>query len=77
MAVSKLEIASRTPYLGGKSFGEYGPFEYIQGTMHYAVDPKHPANNAVVDLDLVPTGQGGKVGCSSDFRLLTVGRAHV
>src|SRR5438552_11768640 len=70
MAVNKLEIASREPYLGGKSFGEYGTFEYLSGTMHFAVDPKHSANNAVVDIDLVPTGPDGKVQFSSDFCLL-------
>ena len=70
MAVVQLEISRRSPYAGGKSFGDVGAYEQIDGTVHYAVDPLHPANEGIVDLDLAPRDSKGKVWFSSDFTLL-------
>src|SRR5688500_11770323 len=58
MAVIKLEITSRRPYFDGRSFGEVGPYEDLQGTIHFAVDPEHAANRAIVDLDKAPRDAG-------------------
>ncbi|HEX2036028.1 MAG TPA: alpha/beta hydrolase domain-containing protein [Chloroflexota bacterium] len=54
MAVSQLEIHRRAPYAGGQAFGEAGPYERLDGTIHFAVDPHHPANEGLVDLDQAP-----------------------
>ncbi len=70
MAVVKLEISRRSPYAGGKTFGDVGKYEQIDGTAHYAVDPLHPANAGIVDLDLAPRDSDGKVRFASDFTLL-------
>ena len=70
MAVVQLEINRRAPYAGGKSFGDVGTYEQIDGTVHYAVDPLHSANDGIVDLDLAPRDSSGKVWFSSDFTLL-------
>ena len=70
MAVVKLEISRRSPYAGGKTFGDVGKYEQIDGTAHYAVDPLHPANAGIVDLDLAPRDSDGNVRFASDFTLL-------
>ena len=70
MAVVKLEINRRSPYAGGKTFGDVGKYEQIDGVAHYAVDPLHPSNAGIVDLELAPRDSNGKVWFASDFTLL-------
>ncbi len=70
VAVVQLEISRRSLYAGGESFGDVGAYEQIDGTIHYAVDPLHPANDGIVDLKLAPRDSNGKVLFSSDFTLL-------
>ncbi|HET7768773.1 MAG TPA: hypothetical protein VFN74_08340, partial [Chloroflexota bacterium] len=71
MAVTKLEITSRRRYFDGRSFGDVGPYEDVRGTIHFAVDPAHAANRAVVDLDKAPRDGEGRVTFKGDFRLFT------
>lgn len=71
MAVTGLEIRTRGPYEDGREFGSAGAYERIDGTLHFAVDPGHPANRTIVDLDLVPRDEQGRVRFKSDFTLLT------
>ena len=70
MAVTRLEIKTQGPYAGGQSFGEVGAYEHLAGTAHFAVNPDHPANLAINDLDLAPRDTGGQVGFSADFQIL-------
>jgi hypothetical protein len=70
MAVTRLEIKSRQPFDGGKSFGDVGPYEQLDGIVHFSVDPGHPANATITDLSLAPRDADGRVDFSSDFRLL-------
>ncbi len=70
MAVTKLEITSRQPFAGGESFGEVGPYEQLDGRVHFAVDPEHSVNATVTDLKLAPRSAVGLVEFSSDFRIL-------
>ena len=70
MPVTKMEIASRQAFAGGRSFGDVGPYEQLDGTVHFAVDPAHNANETVTDIGLAPQNAGGLVEFSSDFRLL-------
>ncbi len=51
MAVSRLEIRSREPYEGGAAFGDAGAYERLDGVIHFVVDPAHPDNRLIVDLD--------------------------
>ena len=44
MAVTRLEIHSIRPFAGGAVFGDTGPYRQIDGIVHLAVDPNHPAN---------------------------------
>ena len=59
MPLSQLRITSRTPFAGGRAFGDVGPYERLDGTLELAVDPAHPANAGIVDLDLAPGTAAG------------------
>lgn len=66
-----LEILERKPFAEGKSFGDVGPYERIVGIARFAVDPMHPANRNVVDLNRPPRTMHGKVEFAADFAILT------
>jgi Alpha/beta hydrolase domain len=68
--VTRIDIKSRTDVLGGKDFGNAGPYEKIVGTVHYALDPAHPRNKAIVDLDKAPRDASGRVTFSADLYVL-------
>ena len=70
MTVTGLDIASRTPLGEGISFGQAGPYERIDGTLHFAVDPEHPANAGIVDLDKAARDSQGRVSFRADLCLL-------
>src|SRR5437016_1555219 len=50
MAVTALEIKTCSPFAHGKTFGDVGPYQQLDGTVHFAVDPDHPANAGITDL---------------------------
>ncbi len=70
MSVSQLRITSRTPFADGGDFGDAGPYERLDGTVEYAVDPAHPANVAIADLAMAPRDWRGLVTCSADVSIL-------
>ena len=70
MAITELEITRRSSFAGGENFGDVGPYELLEGTAHYAVEPLHASNQGITDLDLAPRNSVGKVEFSSDFAML-------
>jgi len=70
MAVNRLEVHSIRPFAGGAVFGETGPYRQIDGIVHVAVDPDHPANEVITDIKLAPRDAAGRVHCSADFTIL-------
>lgn len=70
MAVLSLDVAERGLLAGGVPFGKVGPYEQVRGTLHFAVDPRHPDHQIITDLDLAPADADGRVPFSSDFLLL-------
>ena len=70
MPLTHLEIASGTPYAGGKTFGDTGPYRELQGTAHFAVDPNAGVNSTITDIGLAPTDSEGRVRFSSHFAML-------
>jgi hypothetical protein len=70
MAVTKLLTTSRRPFAQEKAFGNVGPYEQLDGTVYFAVDPHHPANSVITDLKLAPRDANGRVQFSADWRLL-------
>ncbi|HEY1413723.1 MAG TPA: alpha/beta hydrolase domain-containing protein, partial [Rhodopila sp.] len=63
-------IKSRSPFVGGASFGDVGTYERIDGVAVGALDPAHPRNRGIALLDRAPRDAGGKVAYRSDFVLL-------
>ena len=70
MAVAALEIKTRQPLADGRVFGSVGRYTQLDGTIHFAVDPAHPLNHCVTDIDLVPRDSDGFVHFSADIRIL-------
>jgi hypothetical protein len=48
--VERIEVISRKPAFGGTRFGDVGEYDMIVAVAHVKVDPKHPANQRIVDL---------------------------
>lgn len=69
-ALERVEVTERVPFAPGVSFDAAGPYEKIRGIAHFALDPKAPANAAIVDLKLAPRDARGRVVFSSEFILL-------
>ena len=70
MTAIRFEVRERKPYAGGRSFGDFGPFEHVEGRVHYAVTPDHAANGKIVDLGLARRGPDGRVAFAGDFTLI-------
>lgn len=70
MAVTRLVITSRRPLADGKAFGQVGPYEQLDGMVYFAVDPLHPANRLITDLQRAPRDANGRVHAAAACRLL-------
>src|SRR5579871_1769934 len=62
-AVTSVELVDRSDYLGG-------PWEKIVAKVHFAIDPKAPANHVIGDIDLAPRNENGLVEFSADLYVL-------
>jgi hypothetical protein len=50
--VRRIEVTERErPVFGGTEFGAVGPYERLQGTIFGELDPTHPLNVGIVNLD--------------------------
>lgn len=68
--VTRLEITSRQPAFGGKSFGAVGPYELLLGRAHAVADPRAAINAVIADIDKAPRNADGLVEYSFDIHLL-------
>ena len=68
--VDRLELSAPTDAYGGATFGDAGAYEVIAGVVHGKLDPKHPANSGIVDLNLAPVGADGLVDYTTDVVIL-------
>lgn len=68
--VLAVEIERRVAVLGGKSFGERGAYEWIEGRVRFGFDPSNPANARVTDIGAAPTAEDGLVHASADLLVL-------
>src|SRR5688572_26351656 len=50
MAVTALEIKTCKPFAQGTAFGDVGPYQQLDGTVYFAVNPDHPRNTGIADL---------------------------
>jgi hypothetical protein len=70
-AVTRVEISSRADLLAGKSFGLAGGYEKLRGKVYFAVDPRNPHNQVIVDLDKAPRNSKELVEFSADLYILS------
>ncbi len=71
-SVLRIEITERlTPVFDGRMFGPVGAYESLSGTVHGELDPLHPLNAVIVNLDKAPRNAAGRVEYRSDFTLMT------
>ena len=64
------QIESRGVYADGRSFGDFGVFEILEGRVRYSVDPSDPRNTGIVDLEYAPRDEDGRVRFSGDFTIV-------
>jgi hypothetical protein len=70
MPVTQLDLTSRRPLAEGRAFGEVGPYEELKGRLRFAVDPTHPANTRITDLERAPRNHDGRVEFAADVSIL-------
>ena len=68
--VTRLRIERREVVLNGKAWGAAGAYEKLIGKVDFALDPRLPQNQGIVDLALAPRNAQGLVEFSADFFLL-------
>lgn len=68
--VTRIEISRREPFVAGQAFGSAGVYEKIVGRFHGELDPPHPLNAGIVDLEKAPRNTRGRVEYSADFYIL-------
>ena len=68
--VVRLVVERTTPYADGRSFGDAGTFERLEGTVYMEVDPDDPLNAVVVNLDRAPRTADGLVEFSAPFVII-------
>ena len=74
MPVTRFEVTLRRPLAEGAAFRgagvEVGPYEELKGRLHFAIDPLHPANRRITDVELTARDARGQVEWSSDVSIL-------
>jgi hypothetical protein len=65
--VTHVEVTSRADVLGGKSFGDSGPYERIAGRVYFSLPVDNRYNSRIVDLKNAVNCKNGEVEFSADF----------
>jgi len=69
--ITRIEIARvESPTFSGQGFDPVGPYERLVGRAHGEVDPTHPLNTIVQDIQLAPRNSRGMVEYSTDIDVL-------
>src|SRR5258706_8502323 len=68
--VVRFVVEQTRPIADGKSFGDVGPYERLDGTVYIEIDPRDPLNAGIVNLDKAAKTAKGMVGFSSPFFIL-------
>jgi hypothetical protein len=75
----RLKIDRMEPFADGMEFGTAGPYLRIAGTVSGELDPRHPLNAVIVNLDKAPRNARGLVAYEADFYIMRpadVGRGN-
>jgi hypothetical protein len=70
MPVTRFDLTLQRQLAGGQSFGQAGSYEELKGRLWFAIDPTHPANRAITDVELAPRNAEGKVEFAADLSIL-------
>lgn len=65
-----IELTTREVVAGGHAFGLAGAYEKLVGRARYCLDPEHPGNARIVDLDLAARNSEGRVCFAGDVYVL-------
>ena len=68
--VTRLDITSREPAFGGRSFDAVGPYEILLGTATAVADPGAPLDAGIVDLENAPRNADGLVEYTFEVDIL-------
>src|SRR5260370_22144940 len=69
--ITRIQITNtESPTFGGASFGSVGQFEKLTGTAYGEVNPHHPLNAIIQDIDLAPRNARGMVEYSTDIYIV-------
>lgn len=68
--VTRFVVERTTPYGDGRTFGDAGQFERLEGTAYFEVDPTDPLNAVIVNLDRAPRNERALVEFSAPFVLI-------
>ena len=61
---------TRSPTFEGMSYGDVGPYEHLFGYVEGELDPDHPRNARIVNLDRAPRNSNGNVEYRADIQIL-------
>ena len=68
--ITAIQILARTPFVGGTAFGATGAYERLDGVAVGELDPAHPGNAGIVNIDKAPRNAAGRVEYRSDICIL-------
>ncbi|MFZ9406839.1 MAG: alpha/beta hydrolase domain-containing protein [Burkholderiaceae bacterium] len=68
--IDRLEIVRTEPAFGGRVFGPAGSFERITARAHGSLDPAHPANAGIQDIERAPRNARGRVEYVTDVEIV-------
>ena len=68
--VTAVHIIAIEPFAEHAAFGNTGAYERVRGTVSGELDPQHPRNQAIVNLQYAPRNANGRVEYEIDFFML-------
>jgi hypothetical protein len=68
--VVRIEVKQVTPAFGGRTFGNVGAYERVDAIAYFRVDPNHPLNAGIVDIQYAPRASDGRVAFDADVIIL-------
>ncbi len=68
--VTGVEVRQKSTVAAGKAFGSAGSYTSLTGTVRFVIDPKHPRNRKVIDIQFAPVNPKGLVEFSADVFIL-------
>ncbi|UOM33501.1 alpha/beta hydrolase domain-containing protein [Acuticoccus sp. I52.16.1] len=68
--VTQFEVTNRADAYDGRTFGDAGAYERIDGIAHFAIDPASERGQRIVGLDEAPTNADGEVEFQTEVTIV-------